>query len=380
MSAKRERPFNLPYLGDDVLFMIFVKCHPKIVGRLRTLSKAWSTRLEGKDFVEQNWKENEDRDESVIIGYGYTSDGDKSHWGVAVNADSGEETPMELPVSTVQHGFFTIIGSERGNLCVRFSDNGEEIGVMVWNPVTKHVAEIDDKAHLYQRYSVSVYAFGYLDESWEYRVVYLYKSRYEDINFYWYMWNSIHRCWYSLGNYPTEIKKVGPTHVVVRGVIYWIGWGGLFNLEPTHVLGFSLDDANFFEDEIPVENVLSFHRICKFKKGLGFISYGDVGLDREVNVWSVSANEGKKFLWEKIIHISSFGIPYSPNILKGHDILSVLDTRSTSTSSNDEQMTEVVVSKRKNAAGNRSIIYHEGIQMSIFVKTYTLHRDGLFDV
>ncbi|MED6206854.1 hypothetical protein PIB30_030518 [Stylosanthes scabra] len=632
MSAKRERAHNLSYLGDDILFKIFVKCHPKTVGRLRTLSKAWSKRLQGKEFVEQNWKENEDRNESVIIAYGYTDHGEKSHWGVGVNVDSGVEMIMELPVSTVQHGFFTIIGSERGNLCARFSDNGEDVGVMVWNPVTKHVAQIDDKVRLHVGSSVSVYGFGYLDESWEYRVMYLYKKLYDDHSLYWYMWNSIHRCWNTIGNYPTGIKKVGPTYVAVKGVIYWIGWGGFFNLDPTHVIGFSLNDANFFEDEIPVENVLSFHRICKFKEGLGFISYADVGLDREVNVeaqalsklwsqrlkgkkfveqnwrenegradsvvvgygytcypnkthwciavnaysgeqvalqppvkvaefgyftvigsdkgnvcirctetgeavrlivwnpvtkavadiedqarnfwthsvsvyafgylnesweyrvlylyknlyrdssinwvmwnsihrswnqfgehqtqirkvgptfvvvrgvvyfigwggsfnliathvigfsladaavleepipaenrrtfhticnfkkglgfiahedvglerevnvWSLSVNDDKKFTWEKTIHIGSFGIPYLPNILIGKDFLSLLDTRSTCMASNDEQRTEVLVSKRKNTGGDRSIIYHEGWQMSVFVKSHTMHRDGLFDV
>ncbi|MED6151004.1 hypothetical protein PIB30_078098 [Stylosanthes scabra] len=301
MSVKRERGNGLPYLGDDVLFKIFVKCHAKTVGRLRTLSKFWSERLKGKLFVEQNWKENEDRDDNVLIGFGYTPYGDKSHWCVGVNANTGEEIDLQPPVTLVEYGYFIIIGSDRGNLCIRFSEKGEESGLMVWNPITKYITEIEDQACKYWGYSVSVYAFGYLDQSWEYRVVYLFKKLYQD------------------------------------------------------------------RDAILAENVRSIHRICSFKKGLGFISYDDVGIDREVNVWSLFLNEEKKFSWEKIIYINSFGIPHSPNILKDHDFLSVLDTRSTSTGSNDEQRTEVVVSKRKHRGGNRSILYHQGWQMSIFV-------------
>ncbi|MED6112852.1 hypothetical protein PIB30_065481 [Stylosanthes scabra] len=347
MSVKKESGSGLPYLGDDVLFKIFVKCHPKTVGRLRALSKFWSKRLTGKLFVEQNWKENEDRDP---------------------------------PVKLVEYGYFVIIGYDRGNMCIRCSEIGEVVKVIVWNLLTQAIVKIEDQARNYWGYSVSVYAFGYLDESWEYRVVYLYKKLYQNSSINWIMWNSIHRCWNHFGEYQTDIRKVGPTSVVVKGVIYWIGWCGFFNLQPTHVVAFSLDDASFFEDPIPAENLLSFHNICSFNKGLGFIAYQDVGLDREVSVWSLSVNEEKKFVWEKTIYISSFGIPYSPNILKGLDIISVLDTRSTATGSNDEQRTEVVISKRKNIGGNRSIIHHHGWQMSIFVKSYTMHRDGLFDI
>ncbi|MED6112850.1 hypothetical protein PIB30_065479 [Stylosanthes scabra] len=333
MSVKKERGSGLPYLGDDVLFKIFVKCHPKTVGKLRALSKFWSKRMTGKLLVEQNWKENKDCDVSVVVGYGYTPYADKTHWCVGVNADNGEEIALQPPVKLVEYGYFVIISSDRGNMFIRCSETGEVVKVIVWNPVTQAVVEIEDQARSYWGYSVSVYAFGYLDESWEYRIVYLYKKLYQDSSINWIMWNSIHRCWNHFGEYQTNIRKVGPTSVVVKGVIYWIGWCGFFNLQLTHVVAFSLDDASFFEDPIPAKNLLSFHSICSLNKGLGFIAYQDVGLDREVSVWSLSVNEEKKFVWEKTIYISSFGIPYSPNILKGLDIISVLDTRSTATGS-----------------------------------------------
>ncbi|MED6182828.1 hypothetical protein PIB30_032396 [Stylosanthes scabra] len=114
---------------------IFVKCHAKTVGRLRTLSKFWSERLKGKLFVEQHWEENEDRDDNVLIGLGYTPYGEKSHCCVGVNADTGEETDLQPPLTLVEYDFFIIIGSDRGNLCIRYSEKGEECGLMVWNPI-----------------------------------------------------------------------------------------------------------------------------------------------------------------------------------------------------------------------------------------------------
>ncbi|MED6166119.1 hypothetical protein PIB30_105910 [Stylosanthes scabra] len=100
----------------------------------------------------------------------------------------------------------------------------------------------------------------------------------------------------------------------------------------------------------------------------------------QVDVWSLGLTEDMKFTWERIISINSFGIPYTPQILHGLDILSILDSKTTPTGSNDDQRTEVVVSRRNNANGNTRIIYHRVWQMTIFVKSISMHRDGLFDV
>ncbi|MED6162085.1 hypothetical protein PIB30_066999 [Stylosanthes scabra] len=89
MSVKKERGSGLPYLGDDILFKIFVKCHPKTVGRLMALSKFWSKRLTGKLF-----------------------------W---------EEIALQPPVKLVEYGYFVIIGSDRGNMCIRCLETREVV-------------------------------------------------------------------------------------------------------------------------------------------------------------------------------------------------------------------------------------------------------------
>ncbi|MED6200510.1 hypothetical protein PIB30_085826 [Stylosanthes scabra] len=57
---------------------------------------------------------------------------------------------------------------------------------------------------------------------------------------------------------------------------------------------------------------------------------------------------------------NDFGIPYTPAILHGTDNISLLDMRSTCTGSNDNRMTEVVITKIKKTGRNRNTIYHKG--------------------
>ncbi|MED6180036.1 hypothetical protein PIB30_006525 [Stylosanthes scabra] len=326
-KGKRTKRNKLPYLGEDVLFKIFVKCHPKTVRRLRMLSHHWNDRLRG-----------------------YNSYNDKTHWVVAVDAEDDIVSNIQFPVQLEDYGYFSIIDSDRGNLCINYSKTWEEVKLMVWNPLTKVVAEVDDQSYKYWGFNVSIYAFGYLKDGWQYRVVYLFKKIYTDRKFNWLMWNSLKRYWSHEGEFESDIHKIGPTSVVIKG------------------------------DEIPEENISQFHSIAKLNKGHAFVAYNDVRFKSQLDVWSIECTEDRKFLWQKLYNIQDFGIPYTPSILHKDEVISVLDTRSTMARSNDDRRTEVVISKINQNGGGKNIIYHNGWQMSVFLKSTTMHCDGLFEV
>ncbi|MED6210658.1 hypothetical protein PIB30_066251 [Stylosanthes scabra] len=237
---------NLPFLGEDALFNIFVRCDPRTVGRVRCTSNTWRWRLRVPEFARLNWTANDHRSCTALVGYGYSSYGEKSHWATQVNAGDGSLNVVRLPFEIIEAGYFTIIGSDNGNLCLKYAHTGEDMEILVVNPLTKSVVHIDDQSFRFRFCHLSVYAFGYLKDSTEFRVIYLYKDRYKDKNLKWMLWNSCLQCWKTRGVYITEIVKVRPTSVVVGGVAFWIGWGGFFNLEPIHLLTFSLEEEIFF--------------------------------------------------------------------------------------------------------------------------------------
>ncbi|MED6163468.1 hypothetical protein PIB30_080207 [Stylosanthes scabra] len=368
-KSKKTMDKNLPFLGEDAMFNIFMKCDPRTVGRVRCTSNIWKWRLRGALFAKQNWIANQHRSGSALLGLGYSDFGDRSHWSKQVNSGDGSIHIVCLPIQLRDAGYYTIIGSDNGNLCVKYSLTGEEMELLVVNPLTRSAVHVDDESYKFRGYKVSVYAFGYLKDSYkEYRVMYLYKNSYEDKKLNWMVWHSLEQKWKTRGTYQTEIEKVAPKYVVVGGVVFWIGWGGFFNLDPTHLLGFSLHDETFVEEAIPRDNINAFSSITKINNQLGFISYRDIGVKRKLDAWIISLNHENNFIWQKLYHVQDFGIPFTPSFFNGNDIISVTDSRTTPTGSNDDLRTEVVMSRISVDGGNREIIYHQGWQMSLFVK------------
>ncbi|MED6226244.1 hypothetical protein PIB30_101669 [Stylosanthes scabra] len=328
-STRTNTNTNLPFLGEDALFNIFVRCEPRTVGRVRCTSNTWRWRLRGPDFARQNWIANEHHSSTALLGHGYSSYSEKCHWATQVNAGDGSVNIVRLPFEIREARYFTIVGSDNGNICVTYSETGEDRELLVLNPLTKKYVHL--------------------------------------------------QYWRARGVYVTEIEKVGPTSVVVNGVVFWIGWGGFFNLKPTHLLAFSLEKEIFFQEPILKDNTSTYNSIIKINNELGFVSYNDIGLKRKLDVWNIHFTEEDNFEWQKLYHIEDFGIPYTPSFINEQEMISLLDTRTTPNGSNDDLRTEVVMSKMNGIGGNREVIYFQGWQMSVFIKSITCHRDGLFE-
>ncbi|MED6150992.1 hypothetical protein PIB30_078017 [Stylosanthes scabra] len=81
--------------------------------------------------------------------------------------------------------------------------------------------------------SVSTYAFGFLPDFLEYRVVYFFKNDFLDTEMQWLMWNSTYGTWNQHVIFDTEVQKIGPTLVIDMGVAYFVGWEVLIFIHPT---------------------------------------------------------------------------------------------------------------------------------------------------
>ncbi|MED6205791.1 hypothetical protein PIB30_020917 [Stylosanthes scabra] len=286
---------------------------------------------EGPDFARQNWIANEHRSSTALLGHGYSSYSEKCHWATQVNAGDDSVNIVRLPFEIREAGYFTIVGSDNGNICVTYSETGEDRELLVLNTLTKKYVHVDDESYKYYFYRVSVYAFGYLKDSTEFRVIYVYKNNFRDKSLSWMSWDSRLQYWRTRGVYVTKIEKVGPTSMVVNGVVFWIGWGGFFNLEPTHLLAFSLEKEIFFQEPILKDNINTYNSIIKINNELGFVSYNDIGLKRKLDVWNIHFIEEDNFEWQKLYHIEDFGIPYTPSFINEQEIITLLDTRTTPT-------------------------------------------------
>ncbi|XP_016200208.1 putative F-box protein At1g46840 [Arachis ipaensis] len=215
---------DLPFLSDDIILKILVKADPKTVGKCRSLSKAWNSRLCTNLFIKQNYKETKDRDRSVIVGIGSPPSDQNSMWYVRASVDTGRQFNFNVPIEINHYGFYSILGSNHGVICLRISMGGLNSRLLMWNPLTRKRRVAPDEASKHCCHVVSLFAFGYLEDSVEYHIVHVHKRHYSDSTMSWSLYSSVEREWTHEGSFESNVQKLGPKSVVDNGVVYWIGW------------------------------------------------------------------------------------------------------------------------------------------------------------
>ncbi|QHN76826.1 uncharacterized protein DS421_19g647320 [Arachis hypogaea] len=110
---------------------------------------------------------------------------------------------------------------------------------LVFNQATRH-----------PMHDVSLYAFGYMKDTIEYRIIH-------------------------------------------------VGWDGPGFSEPAAIPVFSLQDKDFYHSNIPREAKSSYHSLTRLNEGVGFISAEIVGYDTNILLWAVLPQHQNKFIWQK---------------------------------------------------------------------------------
>ncbi|XLS91416.1 hypothetical protein HN51_067424 [Arachis hypogaea] len=252
--------------------------------------------------------------------------------------------------------------------------------LLMWNPLTRKRRFAPDEASKHCYHVVSLYAFGYLEDSVEYRIVHVHKRHYSDSTMSWSIYSSVERGWTHEGSFESNVQKLGPKSVVDNGVIYWIGWERPNFPEPVSIITLNLRHRSFHEATIPAEVKSEYHSLTPFKEGIGLLTYHNVGLSRQILVWEMKQNGEQNLDWAKMIKVTGLGIPYSPSLLVGKDIISVMETRNGSNCSNDTERTDLLITKLRFMEARRVHLTHRFWQEHVNVKTITLHSNGLYMV
>ncbi|RYR36435.1 hypothetical protein HN51_030044 [Arachis hypogaea] len=371
---------HLPHLGEDLLWRIFVRADPKTVGKCRSLSKAWNFRLCTPNFVKENYKENKERNRSVIIGIGFPPSDQNSLWFVRAFVNDGSQVQFNVPTENQQFGFYAVIGSDHGNICLRISMGGLNSRLLIWNPLTGKKRYASDESIKHLAHAVSIYAFGFLEDTIEYRILYAWKKNFSQRTLSWSLYTSFEKDWTQSGTFETNMQKIGPKYVVNDGIFYWIGWEGANLTEASSIITFNLLQRMFHEAMIPMKVKSDYHALTQFNDGVGFVTYRNVGFTRQVMVWQLRRNWDHDLEWEKMLKVSGFGLPYTPTLFVGKDIISVMEARSGHKGFNDTEGTDVLISRLKYMEGRRENLVHRTWQEHVNVKTITLHSEGLFMV
>ncbi|KAL4276202.1 hypothetical protein AHAS_Ahas20G0183600 [Arachis hypogaea] len=378
MSDVSTKKTHIPHLNDALLWKIFVKADPRTVGRCRTLNKEWNGRLSKHLVAKQNWTENQRKASCVIIGVEYPQSNANSQWLTRTDIDCGHQIPLNIPIIINQFGFYSVIGSDHGVLCIRYSQGGMNTGLLILNPLTKDKNYVSDDARKNCCQSVSLYAFGYMHDTMEYCIVHVYKRHVSDKHMGWSLYNSYDNDWMQSGVFETDIKKLGPKCIVDKEIAYWISWDGRNFSEPAVVATFSMLEMVFSEARIPAEVKTTYHSLTHFNDGVGFISYEKAGYSTTIVIWDMKHDGQDQLRWKRMVRVSGVGIPYNPTLFIGKDIISVMGCRTIFGGSNDGKKTNVLLSRLKNNFARREHLMYRSWEEYVWVNTVTLHSESLY--
>ncbi|RYR08218.1 hypothetical protein Ahy_B05g075793 [Arachis hypogaea] len=380
MSDSSLMCIKLPHLADELIWRIIAKTDPKTAGRCRSLSRGWNFKLCTPLFLNEHFRENKDCNRSVITGIGYPPNDENSIWFVRAFLDSGHQVQFDVPVDINQYGFYALIGSDYGNVCLRISMGGLNSHLLIWNPLTRKRRYARDEASTHAGHALSLYAFGFLHDTVEYRIIHAYKKFYSQTTLSWSLYTSFERDWTHSGTFETSVQKIGPKYVINEGVFYWIGWAGPNLADADSIVTFNLLQRMFHEAVIPVQVKSDYHALTNFNDGVGFVTYHNIGFTRQVMVWQLKSDWDSNLNWEKMSRVSGFGIPYTPSLFVGKDIILVLEARSGHGCSNDSEAIDVILSRLRYMEGRRENLVYRTWHDHVNVKTITLHSEGLFMV
>ncbi|MED6147648.1 hypothetical protein PIB30_045763 [Stylosanthes scabra] len=283
---------------------MYVQADAKTVGRCRCINRGWRAKQESGEFMTENYKANERRSKTVVV-----------------------------------------IGSDLGVVCMKVSNSGLDSNILVWNPMTRTDRTATDESLDHWDYDVSTYAFGFLKNSDEFLILYVYKRGFQGWFRFWKLYNSKLRGWTEEGAFSLQAQKLGPKCLVHEGVIYWIGWSGPTMKFPVSVVGFDLQRRIMLEIQIPANAKSVYHQLIEFNGCIGFMSFRNTGFTRQVTVWNIKNIWSLERSWVETIQVKGLGIPYTPCHFFGKDFISVLEARNGSGSGNDAERTDVVISK-----------------------------------
>ncbi|MED6163467.1 hypothetical protein PIB30_080206 [Stylosanthes scabra] len=263
---------QLPIFDEEILWKIFGKWDPKTAGKCRALSNKWRMRLTNPLFAKHNFSENKHRNMQIVAFLASSGRGDECFSMVRVDMQTRQQCQGRLPESIRNFSSFQVIGSSNGLLCIKFILGTAHSELTVWNPLTRRRISTQDHSSKQKDFAVSQYAFGHIFDTLYYALLHVFKEKFADRTVHWSLYSSVTKNWNLKGSFEGTFEKLGPTYVVLKGVVYWIGWQGVAIPKPKCIVSFNLRNRAVVEEEIPQKAKSTFHTLSILKDEVAFIS------------------------------------------------------------------------------------------------------------
>ncbi|MED6140644.1 hypothetical protein PIB30_095230, partial [Stylosanthes scabra] len=287
---------------------IFTKLDPKNAAKCRALNRWWHCRLMTPLFAKHNFRENRSKHINVICGIGAPPARDNSKSFVRADVDTKEELNVEFPIEIRGVWNYSMIGSDHGIICLKFERAWLIFGIMIWNPLTRQRHYCNDESRKHLTHAVSTLAFGHIFDTLDYAIVHVFKKVFHEDTLSWSLYSNRARNWDCTGSFESSVQKLGPSYVVERGVIYWIGWASVAISKPKSIITFNLNQRKFREVDVPNRAKRSYHSLMTFNGGVGFISSQKMGFSNFVEIFQVNRSGSTEFDWQSMVRVNGIGV------------------------------------------------------------------------
>ncbi|MED6197681.1 hypothetical protein PIB30_058939 [Stylosanthes scabra] len=139
-----------------------------------------------------------------------------------------------------------------------------------------------------------------------------------------------------------------------------------------------MENMTWYDTEVPERAKTTYHSLIEFNNGVGFVSYQNVFDNRSIQVCQLIREGGEGLFWEKMIRVSGMGIPLTPSVFVGNDIISVLECKGGFGAANDTNRTNLLMSMLKHKTTSVEQLMHYSWQEELCLNTITMHSESLY--
>ncbi|MED6143692.1 hypothetical protein PIB30_008334 [Stylosanthes scabra] len=168
MNTADNQQLPLSALPDKLLLEIFARTDGRKVGRSRSLSTFWRDQLTSDNFIYMHLKRAKARATSTFVHFGMKGTRAIGSWVMRFDTQTGTREALSMPFIRNNQGRIDIVGSENGNIAVRYVREGRPPILIVWNPTTSRVSGIDDPMIHVGSFGICAYAFAYVPDTLDY--------------------------------------------------------------------------------------------------------------------------------------------------------------------------------------------------------------------
>ncbi|XP_020964815.1 uncharacterized protein LOC110265823 [Arachis ipaensis] len=279
-----------------------------------------------------------------------------------IDCVSGAIIPCQLPIEIDQSGWWSIIGSEYGMLCLRYSINSFNSEVLVWNPLLKSLWCLEDPVNKLCRQAMIGYAFGFTPRTDKYFIVHVSKRNIRDRFLHCNVYDSAYGEWRHGYIKDQRLKNLGGSSVVHRGKAFWNNWVGRQSSIASDtvifdVVTFKIQKIKIIDSPNQAQKPY-FQSVTVFQDTLCLMGYETSNMGWHTMLSKVDIETFNIVRWRKFMENRQRKIHCNPSFIIGENLIRVHERIKSSKRTNLPLSTEVSVSKVNMITYKRNIIYY----------------------